>query len=376
MAAAALGRLASPVAVVTTVGMYLDGGRLDLPANYRGYVSLMRSCLDRGGRYAAAEMTSEALALGFAKAWPCRVGVFTNLTRDHLDSHQSAEHYLASKAQLFVHLPAGGTAVLNACDPSSELLAEVVPAGVRILRYGIPSRGTPAGQLDVAASAVTVSWEGTTVEISGEALPRRLAIRAIGHVFAENALAALAAAVASGVDAPAAAAAIGDIAPPSGRFEVVATRPYVVVDFAHTPDALARTLATARNLCTGTLTVVFGAGGGRDRAKRPLMGGAAAVADRVILTSDNPRHESAAAIADEIRAGISDTRSVRVVLDRAEAIRQAVREAEESDAILIAGRGHETEQIVGDRRVPFSDQEVARGAVNARQTATAPIENS
>ncbi len=371
-AGAALATRARPVAIITTVGMFLDGERLDVPASYAGYLSAMRACLDGGGRYAAAEMTSEALALGFARAWPCQVAVFTNLTRDHLDSHVSAEHYLASKAQLFAQLREQGVAVLNGCDPVSELLAEVVPAHARIQRYGSPSRGEPSGALDLGAEEVEVSWGGTTVRLARApalaTLPDRLHLRAIGEVFAENALAALLAAVASGVDGDSAARAISAMSPPPGRFEVVASEPHVVVDFAHTPDAMARTLATARALCRGALTVVFGAGGNRDRAKRPLMGAAAASADRVVLTSDNPRDEDPAEIAAAIRSGIPAATSVRTELDRERAIHLAVTEAREGDVVVIAGRGHEVEQIVGRRRVPFSDQDAARRAWSRRST--------
>lgn len=274
MVAAALARAAVPVARVTTVGLFLDDEQMNLPFSYASYLALMRMCVERGGKYAAAEMTSEALALGFAKAWPCQVAVFTNLTRDHLDSHGSAEHYLASKAQLFMHLPPDGAAVLNGCDPASELLAEVVPEGARIMRYGVLSRGAPVGALDLVALSVQPTWQGTAIRVraSGIDLPSSFAIRCIGEIYAENALGAVMAAVAAGVPGPVAVEAVSRFHPPSGRFEVVAEHPHVVVDYAHTPDAMARSLATARHLCKGRLTVVFGAGGDRDRAKRPSMG--------------------------------------------------------------------------------------------------------
>ena len=129
-AAAALASLCSPVAQTTTLGSFLDREPFETSFDMKGFLATMRAGLNRGGRYAAIELTSEALGLGFAKAWPCQVGVFTNLTRDHVDAHGSAEHYLASKAQLFLHLPADGTAVLNGCDPASALLSEVIPEGV------------------------------------------------------------------------------------------------------------------------------------------------------------------------------------------------------------------------------------------------------
>ncbi|UQA59426.1 Mur ligase family protein [Polyangium aurulentum] len=371
--AAALRRLASPVARVTTLGAFLDDAPLDLPPTHEAFIEAMRRALAAGGRLAAIELTSEALALGFARAWPCRIGVFTNLTRDHMDAHGTPEHYLASKAQLFVHLPPGGAAILNACDPASALLAEVVPPGVRILRYGVPSRaadGSAMPPADLAAERVTVSWEGTRIALARSSVhpevPPTIAIRAVGEHYAENALAALLAALEAGVPAGLAALAIAEAPPPPGRFEVIGDGPRAVVDYGHSPDALARTLRTARGLCRGRLTVVFGAGGDRDRSKRAPMGEAAAVADRVVLTSDNPRSEDPAAIARQIREGLGAHADVIEILDREEAIRVALADAGPEDVVLIAGRGPETEQIFAGGRRRLVDAEVAREALGAR----------
>lgn len=369
LVAAALARAHAPVVRVTTVGCFLDEERLDVSFDHTGFVAAMRIGVERGGRFAAIELTSEALALGFAKAWPCRVGVFTNLTRDHFDAHKSAEHYLASKAQLFMGLPRDGAAVLNGCDPASLLLADVVPPGVRAVRYGVATRGAPVAPLDVEGVYPTVSWTGTRITLRSAGafgtLPDVLTTRAIGHVFAENALAAFAAALCAGVAPEAAVEGIAAASPPPGRFEVVRERPYVVVDYAHTPDALSRTLAAARALVLGQVWVVFGAGGHRDRDKRPLMGKAAEGADRIVLTSDNPRDEDPAAIAAQIRSGIADNRraGLEIELDRAQAITSAVVGAAPDDVIVVAGKGHEGEQIFADRRVPFSDRDVARAAI-------------
>ena len=143
--AAALGAVATPVVRGTTVGFFLDETRLDVSKDFAGFMEAMHACASKGGRYAALELTSEALARGFARAWPCKVGVFTNLTHDHLDAHGSPEHYLASKAQLFIGLAEGGTAVLNAADASSSLLRDVVPQGVSVRTYAVPSRGAIEG---------------------------------------------------------------------------------------------------------------------------------------------------------------------------------------------------------------------------------------
>src|SRR5262249_54954849 len=188
--AAALRTVARPVARATTIGYYLDDEELPFPKDYDGFLALMKACVDRGGKLAAIELTSEALARGFMKAWPSQVGVFTNLTHDHLDAHGSPEHYLASKAQLFVSLPEGGTAILNGCDPAAALIAEVIPAHVKTLRYGVPARGEAWGELDLRAARVDLGWDGTriTLETRLPDMPEELRVRAIGAIYAENAL--------------------------------------------------------------------------------------------------------------------------------------------------------------------------------------------
>jgi UDP-N-acetylmuramoyl-L-alanyl-D-glutamate--2,6-diaminopimelate ligase len=368
---------AGPVMRGTTVGFFLDDEELEVARSYDGFIAAMKACLDAGGKYAAIELTSEALAQGFARAWPCQVGVFTNLTHDHLDAHGSPEHYLASKAQLFVALPPGGTAVLNAGDPVYELLCEIMPAGVKVLAYGVPSRGALQGEPDIVATKVDVSWSGTRIACAvrdpASGLPAEVRVKAIGDVYAENALAALLGAVAAGAAPAEACAALAEVAAPPGRFEVVHERPYVVVDYAHSPDALARTVQIARKLADGSsatvpgkLFVVFGAGGKRDKAKRAPMGEAARPADQVILTSDNPRDEDPAVIARSIAEGLVGHAGVRTELDRRLAILTAIREASPPDVILIAGKGHETEQVIGTETRRFSDVDVAKEALAAR----------
>src|SRR6187402_3795941 len=165
MIAALLGELVRPVARVTTVGAFLDEERQEVAPHYAGFLETLQRCLERGGRYAALEFTSEALAMGFAKAWPCRVAAFTNLSLDHSDAHGSPEHYLASKAQLFMALASGGTAILNGRDSAAQLLSEVIPAGVEVLTYGVPSRGEAWAPLDLAAHSLELSFQGTSFEL-------------------------------------------------------------------------------------------------------------------------------------------------------------------------------------------------------------------
>ncbi len=411
--AAALQAGVGPVARVTTVGAYVDEEPAGIPLDYFAFLEVLAKTHARGGRFAALECTSEALRLGFAQAWPMRVGVFTNLSHDHLDAHQTFENYLASKAQLFVALPPGGTAVLNAFDPASALLGEILPPGVPLRTYGVASRGAAGeapsvlGDIDLRATDVTVSLAGTTVTLAetpfvrASGLPRELRLRAIGEIYAENALAALAGAIALGIDGATAAAAIAAAEPPPGRFEVVHSARAsargapvtVVVDYAHTPDALARTIATAHALTAarppgtavggeetarrnadahGPVTVVFGAGGNRDAAKRPALGAAARGADRIVLTNDNPRDEDPQAIVDAIAAGIgtgSDARATTVCLDRSEAIFQAILlcSGDGGGIVILAGKGHETTQTIGGAVVAQSDRELALDALQKLQ---------
>ena len=367
--ARALECLRSPVLRVTTVGSFLGQRILDVEPNYDGFIQSMQWALDAGATMAALECTSEALGAGFAKAWPISMGVFTNLSRDHFDAHGSAEHYLASKAQLFVFLPPGGTAILNAYDPASALLLDVLPAGVRVISYGLPSRssGPPVFIVDIAAERVDVGWDGTRVKFRPSAylagFGGEMHLRAIGEVYAENALAALAAAIAAGVSVVDAVRAIETTPVVPGRFEVLGTGPRAVVDYGHSPDALERTLTTARSLCKGKLVVIFGAGGGRDRGKREGMGRAARIADEIVLTSDNPRHEDAADIAAEIRRGIGDHSAVTVILDREQAILKMLARADCNDVVVIAGRGPETQQIFASGMRRLVDAEVVRHAL-------------
>ena len=186
----------------TTLGYRFDDEVIEVPRTVNGFYAALELGAKRGARHAALEVTSEALARGFAKRWRFDIGVFTNLTRDHLDAHGSWEHRLASKAQLFAHLPADGAAILNGCDEASLLLARVTPAHVRRVFYGAPSRGAPHAALDLAASVVELSAEGTHLTLVPSPLAEQLggaiSLRLVGAVFAENALAAAAAALAMG----------------------------------------------------------------------------------------------------------------------------------------------------------------------------------
>ena len=363
--AAALRAIDRATPSITTVGAAIGVEPWPLPGDHDGVLDLLSRARARGARHAALEATSAVLAVGFAKAWPCTVAVFTNLSVDHLDLHRTAEHYLASKAQLFVHLRPGGTAVLNGDDPASDLIEEVVPAGVTLWRYGGDALRARRGiEPDLAAVDVVPGLGGTRASLqAGPALrgmPSAFTIDAVGEAFVENALGALAAAVACGVPPDVAAQAIAGARALPGRFEVVSLEPTVVVDYAHSPDALRRTLATARLLAPRRLVVVFGAGGDRQRDKRAPMGREAARADVVVVTSDNPRSEQPAAIAADIAVGLRDHPDVRIILDRRAAIAEAIAVAGAGDIVVVCGRGHELSQIVGSSSRPFSDADTVR----------------
>jgi UDP-N-acetylmuramoyl-L-alanyl-D-glutamate--2,6-diaminopimelate ligase len=356
----------------STLGYYLGEQELKVPRSARGYVAALRHAAQKGARHAAIEVTSAALARGFARSWRFDLAVFTNLTRDHVEQHGSWEHYLASKAQLFLHLGPGRTAVLNACDPAAQLLERVTPPDVTRRFYAAASRGEQLVLADLKAARVELSADGTRVELEpsvlAETLGGQLQTRLVGAVFAENALAAALAGLAAGVDGPVVARGLAECAVVPGRFEILARAPVVAVDYAHTPDALSRTCETARALATGRVIVVFGAGGGRDVEKRELMGRVVGErADYAFITTDNPRREDPAQIAGALAAGCrrGGRAYARLVSDRAEAIREAIASARAGDVVVIAGRGHERVQLIGDAEHPFSDVEEAKRVLGA-----------
>lgn len=351
-----------PTLLESTLGYYFDGQRLEVPRTARGYVTALRHAAQHGARHAAIEVTSAALARGFARSWRFDLAVFTNLTRDHVEQHGSWEHYLASKAQLFLHLGPGRSAVLNACDAAAQLIERVTPPDVTRRYYAVSSRGEQLVPAELVAKNVQLSSAGTRVELepsaTAEALGGVLTTRLVGAVFAENALAAALAALAGGVAASDVARGLSSCPVVPGRFEILNQDPIVAVDYAHTPDALVRTCETARSLARGKVSVVFGAGGGRDVEKREVMGRAVGErADYAFITTDNPRHEDPAQIAEAVARGCrrGGRAYPRLVPDRREAIRQAIEGAKPGDVVVVAGRGHEPTQLIGDTEQPFSD---------------------
>ncbi len=329
------------------------------------------SRMRRGGmRWGVIEVSSQALALGRVfpgdaaggrgKGLDFEVAVFTNLTPEHLDFHGTMEAYLDAKAILFESLSSDARAVLNREDPSSRELAR--RTGARVLWTGLGE----SCDVRVEETARGPGAKRVRLVAKGEAV--ELAWTRPGRHNLVNLASAAGGATAAGIsleDIARAAEAFGGV---PGRLDVVdAGQPFkVLVDYAHTPDALETILGSLRPETEGRLICVFGCGGDRDPSKRPLMGGIAErLADMVVVTSDNPRSEDPAKIIDEVIAGMTGPSRAHVEPDRERAIRHAVRVAREGDTLLIAGKGHETEQIVGDERHPFDDRIVARAAIEA-----------
>ncbi|MBN1771983.1 MAG: UDP-N-acetylmuramyl-tripeptide synthetase [Deltaproteobacteria bacterium] len=363
---------------ITTLGAWVGDERVSDEVSMDAFLTGLERAVAAGVRTLAVETTSKSLGSGFAWRWPAKVAVFTNLSRDHLDYHKTPEDYLAAKAQLFLAQPPDGLAVFNAADPSSALLADLLPRERRRVAY--TARGVhpdcAALPLELSADEVRVDRDGTHVRLAAsplaEALGGALRLRIVGAVHAENALAAALAARGLGYGPAAIRSGLEAFPGVDGRFQVVLREPLAVVDYAHTPDALARTLDLARALAAGSggrVWCVFGCGGDRDRGKRPQMGRIADErADEVVLTNDNPRGEDPERIADAIAAGAPSPRAHWTrELDRAAAIALALRAARPADVLIVAGKGHERTQSIGPRTLPFSDVEELHRSADARR---------
>jgi len=306
---------------------------------------LLRAMVDAGCVACAMEVSSHALVQGRVDGLRFRAAVYTNLTGDHLDYHRTMEEYAAAKQHLFDLLDADATAVVNARDR----VCASVRTRARVVRF--------------APRAVSVEPRRTRFRWRGRDVWTPL----VGRHNAENAAAALEAACAVGAAPAEAVEALKGVLPARGRLEPVQQEPFLVlVDYAHTDDALEKALATVREVTSGSVHLVFGCGGDRDRTKRPRMGAVAARrADRIVITNDNPRSEDPGRIAQEILGGLGRGGQFTVQLDRRAAIREAIAAAQPGDVVLIAGKGHETSQIVGSEVFPFDDAEVAREELKA-----------
>jgi len=315
----------------------------------------------------AMEVSSHALALRRADGIHFAAGVFTNLTRDHLDFHANMEEYFAAKRRLFELLPAEAPAAVNLDDPRAAGIAEVVG---RPVTYAV---NRPA---DVTPGPLSLSLEGLAFDVRTPRGELHVASPLVGRPNVYNILAAVSVTAALDLPLDAVERGIAGLPGVPGRFERVSSAAddiTVIVDYAHTDDALRNLLEMARPLASRRLITVFGAGGDRDRTKRPLMGMVAArLSDVVVITSDNPRSEDPQRILDEINLGAQqETRQrgveVLTIVDRREAILHAVSQASAGDLVLVAGKGHEQYQEIAGRLLPFDDVAVAREALQARR---------
>lgn len=311
-----------------------------------------RRMLEGGDRACAMEVSSHAMALHRCDSTQFELALFLNLTQDHLDFHGSMESYYRSKRKLFELGPRA--AIVNVDDPYGRRLAE---------EFSSTTFSAEGAEADYVAREVAFDAGGTTFSIHGPMGPLRVSTAMPGHFNVANALAAFAAAISLGADPEVTAAALAEAARVPGRFEPVeeGQRFGVLIDYAHTPDSLKSVLQAARGLSEARVICVFGAGGDRDRGKRPKMGQAAVeLSDLAIVTSDNPRSESPETIVEEILAGVGEGAVVEVELDRRAAIARALASASVGDVVVIAGKGHESGQEFADqRKIAFDDREVA-----------------
>ena len=313
-----------------------------------------------GVREVVMEVSSHALDQSRVDGVRFHAAAFTNLTRDHLDYHGSMQAYGAAKAKLF-QAPDLKHIVLNIGDEFGRALARDYAGGATLIAVWVGA-GDSGWLADRALHATQVRMEarGISIDVDGSFGKAEVKTQLMGRFNAENSLVVIGCLLSLGVSLAEAAKALAECKPAPGRMEVVRAdarnKPTVVVDYAHTPDALAKALSAAREHCKGVLWCVFGCGGDRDAGKRPVMGSIAdELADQIIVTDDNPRSEDPQAITRDIVQGIK-SRSVRVIHDRGEAIATALKEANAIDLVLIAGKGHEDYQIYGETRRSFSDR--------------------
>ncbi|HYT76226.1 MAG TPA: UDP-N-acetylmuramoyl-L-alanyl-D-glutamate--2,6-diaminopimelate ligase [Vicinamibacterales bacterium] len=362
---------------IGTIGYQIGNRELDAsrttpeaPALQR----MLREMLAQNCGACVMEVSSHALAWRRVDRLHFAAAIFTNLTRDHLDFHGDMESYFLAKRRLFEILPDGAVGVINVDDRRGGDLATVAR---RPVTYAIDANA------DVRPGPLSFSLDGLSFEARTPRGTLHVRSRLVGRPNAYNILAAAAAAMALDLPFSAIEAGIGALESVPGRFQVVsetADDVRVIVDYAHTDDALKNLLETARPMATGRVVTLFGAGGDRDRTKRPLMGAVAArLSDLVIVTSDNPRSEDPEKIIEEVRRGIvvpSDRLAPKgqkgtpslAIVDRAEAIDKAIKDARPGDLILLAGKGHEKYQVIGDRQIPFDDVAVARTALARRRS--------
>lgn len=344
-----------------------DTGRGRMPAKHTtpealDLQQLLAEMRENSCRAASLEVSSHALDQGRTAEVEFAGAIFTNLGRDHLDYHGTMEAYEHAKSLLFRGLRSGAFAAVNLDDPCGVRMAAVCAPGVRILRYGL-DKG------DVRTADLNMGIHGSAFRLVTPEGEFPATLPWLGRFNVSNALGAATAAMAAGVPAEKVAAALGRAPAVPGRMEAVPGSGdlTVLVDYAHTADAMEAVLGTLKPLTRGSLWIVVGAGGDRDKGKRPKMAAAAAkLADRVVLTSDNPRSEDPATILKEMAAGLPKGAAAQKIENRAEAIRTAIRSAGPGDVVLVAGKGHEEFQEIRGEKLPFSDRREVEKALAER----------
>ncbi len=346
---------------------YCDGLRTGPPTlttpDSRSLAQWLGRMVDAGSKYAAIELSSHALHQGRSAGIELDAALVTNVTQDHFDYHRTYESYLKAKAKIVELVRPGGLVALNSDDSGAWSLRDGIGESLACVSFGL----NPSA--DITAQIRDESLSGTRFRLGIHGKTINCATRLIGRHNISNILAATAAASHLGLASDEIVEGIEGFYSVPGRLERVdCGQPFeVFVDYAHTDDALRRCLSGLRGLTPGRLICVFGAGGDRDRTKRPKLGLAAMLADRAIVTSDNPRSENPSAIIEEILAGMPDATTIATFeVDRQQAIRQALTMARAGDCVLIAGKGHETEQVIGSQRLPFDDRQVAREILRER----------
>lgn len=322
----------------------------------------LQQCLhdyqQNGIKQVCMEVSSHALSQKRVDQIDFTTAIFTNLSHEHLDYHHTMQAYADAKAELFA-MPTLKWAIINHDDAYGQQMAERVNSNCQKLTYGLQDGS------DVRAINWEISMTGSQLDVVSPWGRHEVHVNVLGAFNIYNSLAVFASLLANGIAAVNAVNVMKKLQAAPGRMEVVAQKPCVIVDYAHTPDALENALTTLQQLKKGRLGVVFGCGGDRDKTKRPMMGKIAGQhADFVIITSDNPRTEEPSVIVEEVAAGLDSKVETVKIVDRHEAIKQALNMADDHDIILIAGKGHEAYQQIGKERFAFSDQDVVRQLLN------------
>jgi UDP-N-acetylmuramoyl-L-alanyl-D-glutamate--2,6-diaminopimelate ligase len=360
----AMNALGMPCALIGTLGAHYGDYHDDVGHTTPDTLTLhaaLAGFRDRGACFVAMEVSSHALAQNRLAGVPVSVAAFTNLSRDHLDYHGDMDSYFLAKRRLFDGQGAAA-AVINTADSYGARLATQLPASLRLVRVGDE-------QADVHCLQAEMTPEGinAVLMLVGERI--RVQAPLYGRFNIDNLMLVAGMLAIQGADVRAIERALSSVTPVPGRMQPVreGKGPVVLVDYAHTPDGLEKALIAVREHFTGQLWCVVGCGGNRDVGKRPQMASLAEqLADHLVLTSDNPRHEEPMAIIGDMLAGVRHPESVMVMADRREAVRHAVLQAGDDDVVLVAGKGHERWQEIGDQRLPLDDVELARDALRQR----------